>query len=127
MPPPPPSSSQFLQLPQTPGMEPLSPKMIMGYLDEYVIGQDRAKKTLAVAVYNHYNRVRANTLRRQREQLTAAFAAVSEQQNQQQNQQQQMHPAGGSLSGTTNSSTGSPPNAPFQPRGYGDSLDHPLP
>ncbi|KAJ2745774.1 ATP-binding protein [Coemansia sp. BCRC 34301] len=50
---------------------------IMRYLDDYVIGQDRAKKTLAVAVYNHYNRVRANALKRQREQLSAAFAAAS--------------------------------------------------
>ncbi|KAJ2792219.1 ATP-binding protein [Coemansia linderi] len=51
--------------------------MIMRYLDDYVIGQDRAKKTLAVAVYNHYNRVRANALKRQRENLSAAFAAAS--------------------------------------------------
>ncbi|KAJ2824371.1 hypothetical protein GGI24_003426 [Coemansia furcata] len=49
----------------------------MRYLDDYVIGQDRAKKTLAVAVYNYYNRVRANTLKRQRENLAAAFAAAS--------------------------------------------------
>ncbi|RKP37152.1 P-loop containing nucleoside triphosphate hydrolase protein [Dimargaris cristalligena] len=34
---------------------------IVKYLDEYIIGQERAKKTLAVAVFNHYNRVRANT------------------------------------------------------------------
>ncbi|KAI9470336.1 putative ATP-dependent Clp protease [Coemansia mojavensis] len=59
------------------GMEPISPKMIMRYLDDYVIGQERAKKTLAVAVYNHYNRVRANTLKRQREQLAAAFATAT--------------------------------------------------
>ncbi|KAJ2491493.1 ATP-binding protein [Coemansia sp. RSA 2050] len=59
------------------GMDPISPKMIMRYLDDYVIGQDRAKKTLAVAVYNHYNRVRANALKRQREHLSAAFAAAS--------------------------------------------------
>ncbi|KAJ1957853.1 ATP-binding protein [Linderina pennispora] len=59
------------------GMEPISPRMIVRYLDEYVIGQERAKKTLAVAVYNHYNRVRANTLKRQREQLSAAFAAAT--------------------------------------------------
>ncbi|KAJ1734027.1 ATP-binding protein [Coemansia biformis] len=57
------------------GAEPISPKTIMRHLNEYVIGQDRAKKTLAVAVYNHYNRVRANALQRQREQLAAAFAA----------------------------------------------------
>ena len=34
-----------------------SPKEIKDILDEYVIGQDEAKKTLAVAVYNHYKRI----------------------------------------------------------------------
>ena len=34
-----------------------SPKEIKDTLDEYVIGQDEAKKTLAVAVYNHYKRI----------------------------------------------------------------------
>ncbi|MBQ2934209.1 MAG: ATP-dependent Clp protease ATP-binding subunit ClpX [Clostridia bacterium] len=33
------------------------PQEIKTFLDEYVIGQDEAKKTLAVAVYNHYKRV----------------------------------------------------------------------
>lgn len=33
------------------------PKEIKKYLDEYVIGQDDAKKTLAVSVYNHYKRL----------------------------------------------------------------------
>lgn len=33
------------------------PKEIKNFLDEYVIGQDDAKKSLAVAVYNHYKRV----------------------------------------------------------------------
>lgn len=36
------------------------PKDIHAYLDQYVIGQDRAKKLLAVAVYNHYKRVNNN-------------------------------------------------------------------
>lgn len=35
----------------------LTPKEIKAALDEHVIGQERAKKTLAVAVYNHYKRV----------------------------------------------------------------------
>ena len=34
-----------------------SPKEIKEFLDEYVIGQDEAKKSLAVAVYNHYKRI----------------------------------------------------------------------
>ena len=33
------------------------PKEIKNILDEYVIGQEEAKKTLAVAVYNHYKRI----------------------------------------------------------------------
>lgn len=35
------------------------PKEIFDFLEEYVIGQEPAKKALAVAVYNHYKRVRA--------------------------------------------------------------------
>ncbi len=35
----------------------LSPKEIKDILDKYVIGQEEAKKTLAVAVYNHYKRI----------------------------------------------------------------------
>ena len=34
------------------------PKAIKTTLDDYVIGQDRAKRVLAVAVYNHYKRLR---------------------------------------------------------------------
>jgi ATP-dependent Clp protease ATP-binding subunit ClpX len=35
------------------------PREIFDFLDQYVIGQDNAKRTLAVAVYNHYKRVQA--------------------------------------------------------------------
>ena len=37
----------------------LKPVEIRDFLDDYVIGQDEAKKVLAVAVYNHYKRVTA--------------------------------------------------------------------
>ena len=37
------------------------PKEIQSILNEYLIGQDRAKKSLAVAVYNHYKRVNSNS------------------------------------------------------------------
>lgn len=37
------------------------PREIADFLDQYVIGQDRAKQSLAVAVYNHYKRMRAAT------------------------------------------------------------------
>lgn len=36
------------------------PKEILSILDEYVIGQEQAKKSLAVAVYNHYKRINSN-------------------------------------------------------------------
>ncbi|MCF2680959.1 ATP-dependent Clp protease ATP-binding subunit ClpX [Faecalicatena contorta] len=37
----------------------LKPEEIKSFLDEYVIGQDEAKKVLSVAVYNHYKRIMA--------------------------------------------------------------------
>jgi len=37
-----------------------TPHEISGILDQYVIGQSQAKKALAVAVYNHYKRLRSN-------------------------------------------------------------------
>lgn len=37
------------------------PKEIREILDEYVIGQDEAKKALSVAVYNHYKRINSNS------------------------------------------------------------------
>ncbi|MEJ1729882.1 AAA family ATPase, partial [Escherichia coli] len=38
----------------------MTPKEISNFLDQYVIGQDQAKKFLSVAVYNHYKRIRSS-------------------------------------------------------------------
>jgi ATP-dependent Clp protease ATP-binding subunit ClpX len=38
----------------------LSPREIMAHLDEYVVGQEQAKRVLSVAVYNHYKRIQAD-------------------------------------------------------------------
>jgi ATP-dependent Clp protease ATP-binding subunit ClpX len=39
-----------------------SPREIKGELDKYVVGQERAKKILSVAVYNHYKRIETNEI-----------------------------------------------------------------
>jgi ATP-dependent Clp protease ATP-binding subunit ClpX len=44
------------------------PREIYEFLDQYVIGQDTAKKALSVAVYNHYKRVQAGSESRSREE-----------------------------------------------------------
>ena len=41
----------------------LKPKEIKSYIDEYVIGQDEAKKVLSVAVYNHYKRITQKSIK----------------------------------------------------------------
>ncbi len=43
--------------PRAPQQGPLVPRDIYSSLDDYVIGQERAKKTLSVAVYNHFKRI----------------------------------------------------------------------
>jgi ATP-dependent Clp protease ATP-binding subunit ClpX len=40
-----------------PQKELLKPQQIRSFIDQYVIGQDKAKKVLSVAVYNHYKRI----------------------------------------------------------------------
>lgn len=42
----------------TNNMQLATPSQIKAHLDQYVIGQDEAKRTLAVAVYNHYKRLK---------------------------------------------------------------------
>lgn len=45
------------QEPDFNGINLLKPKEIKAFLDDYVIGQEEAKKVLSVAVYNHYKRI----------------------------------------------------------------------
>lgn len=48
----------IVRTPERPALSALpKPKEIVGYLDQYVVGQDSAKRALAVAVYNHYKRI----------------------------------------------------------------------
>ncbi|MEV7969467.1 ATP-dependent Clp protease ATP-binding subunit ClpX [Sphaerisporangium sp. NPDC088356] len=43
--------------------EPPKPREIHEFLEQYVVGQESAKKTLSVAVYNHYKRIRSGAVR----------------------------------------------------------------
>ena len=47
---------------RTQGLEDMQPKQIKDFLDDYVIGQDDAKRAISVAVYNHYKRIKADEL-----------------------------------------------------------------
>ena len=40
------------------------PQEIKSYLDDYVVGQEEAKRKLSVAVYNHYKRIRSGDIQR---------------------------------------------------------------
>ncbi|MGE4588316.1 MAG: ATP-dependent Clp protease ATP-binding subunit ClpX [Acidaminococcaceae bacterium] len=54
-------AEEFSTQPQALNGELPKPQEIKSILDQYVIGQDEAKKTLAVAVYNHYKRINYET------------------------------------------------------------------
>ena len=54
-------AEEFSTQPQALNGELPKPQEIKAILDQYVIGQDEAKKTLAVAVYNHYKRINYET------------------------------------------------------------------
>ncbi len=55
----PPGADAQAAAPAAAGIKLLKPSQIMQHLNEYVIGQDDAKKVLSVAVYNHYKRLKA--------------------------------------------------------------------
>ena len=52
----PPKSGGFISS----GSELMKPEEIKAYLDQYIIGQEEAKKILSVSVYNHYKRTFLN-------------------------------------------------------------------
>jgi len=55
------STTNAIQKDRNKKLEVLTPRQIHDDLDKHVISQDRAKKTLSVAIYNHYKRISSNT------------------------------------------------------------------
>lgn len=52
-----------------PDFQSVTPSQLKKYLDEYIIGQEEAKKTISVAVYNHYKRLKSNLASQQEVEL----------------------------------------------------------
>ncbi len=59
---------------KVPPKEVPTPREIVKYLDQYIIGQERAKRTLAVAVSNHYKRLRDDAARLEEFELDDTLA-----------------------------------------------------
>lgn len=70
------------------GAPKITPKLLKQHLDQYVIGQERAKKILSIAVYNHYQRVQE--LQRREEEEVELF-------NQQSRRDWVRHPVEGTM------------------------------
>lgn len=67
------------------------PRQLVSHLDAHVVGQERPKKYLAVAVYNHYFRVLSNELAREQEQQQQADREAARRNLQLQREQERQH------------------------------------
>ncbi|MBE7180674.1 MAG: hypothetical protein INR71_05600 [Terriglobus roseus] len=72
------------------GAPKITPKLLKEHLDQFVVGQERAKKVLSTSVYNHYQRIQE--LQRQDEEQRAL-----EQQQERQALRDRKHPVEGKL------------------------------
>lgn len=84
----------------------LTPKMLKQHLDQFVVGQDRAKKVLSVAVFNHYQRIQELQRREEEEEELIA-----------QRERRERHPVESEFPGQQPTiRLGGPPTNSFDPR-----------
>ena len=90
----------------------LTPKMLKQHLDQFVVGQERAKKILSVAVFNHYQRIQE--LQRREDEEDEILA---------QRERRERHPVESEFPGQQPTiRLGGPPTASFDPRTSGTPL-----
>jgi len=90
----------------------LTPKMLKQHLDQFVVGQERAKKVLSVAVFNHYQRIQELQRREEEEEELLA-----------QRERRERHPVENEFPGQqTTVRMGGPPSAGFDPQTSGSPL-----
>ncbi|OCT45587.1 Mitochondrial clpX-like chaperone MCX1 [Cladophialophora carrionii] len=84
----------------------LTPKMLKQHLDQFVVGQERAKKVLSVAVFNHYQRIQELQRREEEEEELLA-----------QRERRERHPVESEFPGQQPTiRMGGPPGSGFNPR-----------
>lgn len=90
----------------------LTPKMLKQHLDQFVVGQERAKKVLSVAVFNHYQRIQELQRRDEEEEELQA-----------QRERRERHPVESEYPGQQSTiRMGGPPTASFDPMTSGSPL-----
>lgn len=94
------------------GTSRLTPKMLKQHLDQFVVGQERAKKVLSVAVFNHYQRIQELQRREEEEEELLA-----------QRERRERHPVETEFPGQQPTiRMGGPSTSSFNPRPGGSSL-----
>ncbi|CAL3966833.1 unnamed protein product [Diplocarpon coronariae] len=101
----------------------LTPLLLKEHLDNYVVGQDKAKKVTSVAIFNHYQRIRE--LRRWAEEKHAKAEEHSRWEQRERERELTSHPVENEYPGHARNLSSSPIDAPYRWIPQPPSLSHP--